>query len=122
MTIYTGHHGDRGAALADLVLPGAAYTEKDATYVNTEGRPQHAYPAVSPPGNARVDWKIIRALSQIAGKTLPYNTIQDMRQRLTQVICLIEIQGCTNVFSGQTRCISYRLILYVNDGFRLHHI
>lgn len=55
-----GHHGDAGAAMADVVLPGCAYTEKDGTYVNTEGRAQAAYPAVSPPGNAREDWKIIR--------------------------------------------------------------
>lgn len=63
--IYQGHHGDRGAEIADVVLPGAAYTEKDGTFVNTEGRAQHTQMAVAPPGKARSDWEIIRALSQV---------------------------------------------------------
>ncbi len=60
-----GSHGDHGAHVADLILPGAAYTEKVATYVNTEGRAQQTLNAVSPPGLARDDWKIIRALSEV---------------------------------------------------------
>ena len=60
-----GHHGDKGALMADVVLPGAAYTEKNATYVNTEGRAQQTQLAVTPPGMAREDWKIIRALSEV---------------------------------------------------------
>jgi NADH dehydrogenase (ubiquinone) Fe-S protein 1 len=61
----TGHHGDAGAQMADVILPGAAYTEKDGTYVNTEGRAQLTRQAVTPPGMARNDWKIIRALSEV---------------------------------------------------------
>lgn len=61
-----GHHGDAGAAIADIVLPGAAYTEKQATYVNTEGRAQQTLMAVQPPGMARSDWKIIRAISEVS--------------------------------------------------------
>ena len=61
----TGSHGDAGATIADVVLPGATYTEKHATFVNTEGRAQEVRAAVSPPGQAREDWKIIRALSQV---------------------------------------------------------
>ncbi|MCK5556467.1 MAG: molybdopterin-dependent oxidoreductase, partial [Alphaproteobacteria bacterium] len=80
--IYQGHHGDRGAALADVILPGAAYTEKNATYVNIEGRPQTACQAVAPPGEAREDWKILCALSEAVGKALPYDTLEDVRQRL----------------------------------------
>ena len=60
-----GHHGDAGASMADVVLPGAAYTEKNATYVNTEGRAQQTRLAVTPPGNAREDWKILKALSEV---------------------------------------------------------
>ena len=60
-----GHHGDAGAELADVVLPGAAYTEKQGTYVNTEGRSQQTLAALTPPGMARVDWKIIRAISEV---------------------------------------------------------
>ncbi len=64
--VYQGSHGDRGAAMADVVLPGAAYTEKNATYVNTEGRAQQTRLAVTAPGMAREDWKIIRALSEVS--------------------------------------------------------
>lgn len=62
---FSGHHGDTGASMADVILPGAAYTEKTATYVNTEGRAQQTRVAVTPPGMAREDWKIIRALSEV---------------------------------------------------------
>ncbi|XP_069691515.1 NADH-ubiquinone oxidoreductase 75 kDa subunit, mitochondrial isoform X2 [Periplaneta americana] len=83
--IYQGHHGDVGAAMADAVLPGAAYTEKQASYVNTEGRAQQTLVAVTPPGLAREDWKIIRALSEIVGHKLPYDTLHEVRQRLEEV-------------------------------------
>ncbi|XP_067649239.1 NADH-ubiquinone oxidoreductase 75 kDa subunit, mitochondrial-like [Haliotis asinina] len=83
--VYQGHHGDRGAEMADVILPGAAYTEKDVTYVNTEGRAQLTRTAVTPPGLARVDWKIIRALSEIIGVTLPYDKITEVRRRLGEV-------------------------------------
>lgn len=81
-TVYQGHHGDHGAERADVILPGAAYTEKDGIYVNTEGRPQLGRKAVSPPGDAREDWKILRALSEELGKTLPYNTLAELRERI----------------------------------------
>lgn len=81
-TVYQGHHGDHGAQRADVILPGAAYTEKDAIYVNTEGRPQMAKRASSPPGEAREDWKILRALSERLGKTLSYNTHVELRARI----------------------------------------
>lgn len=82
--IYQGHHGDQGAVRADIILPGSAYTEKDGLYVNTEGRVQMARKAVSAPGDAREDWKIIRALSAEIGKTLPYDTIFQLRSRLVK--------------------------------------
>ncbi len=80
--VYQGHHGDRGAHRADIVLPGAAYTEKPATYVNTEGRPQRARRAVFPPGDAREDWTILRALSGALGTPLPYDELPALRQRM----------------------------------------
>jgi NADH-quinone oxidoreductase subunit G len=83
--IYQGHHGDAGAARADVILPGAAYTEKPGTYVNTEGRVQRGFMATHPPGEAREDWRIIRALSARVGHTLPYDTIEALRARLEQV-------------------------------------
>ena len=80
--VYQGHHGDAGAHRADVILPGAAYTEKDGLYVNTEGRAQMALQASFPPGEAREDWKILRALSEAAGKTLAYNTLDGLREAL----------------------------------------
>ena len=80
--IYQGSHGDRGAHRADVILPGAAYTEKDATYVNTEGRPQMTARAVFPPGEAREDWKIVRALSGALGQALPFNTATELRAKM----------------------------------------
>jgi len=83
--IYQGHHGDAGAHRADVVLPGAAYTEKPGLYVNTEGRVQLGFRACYPPGDAREDWAILRALSGHLGKTLPYDTIDQVRSRLIAV-------------------------------------
>jgi NADH-quinone oxidoreductase subunit G len=83
--IYQGHHGDAGAHRADVVLPGAAYTEKDATYTNLEGRVQHTLRAVFPVGEAREDWKILRALSQHLGQPLPYDTLEQVRARMAEV-------------------------------------
>ncbi|MFN3688614.1 NADH-quinone oxidoreductase subunit NuoG [Salinarimonas sp.] len=80
--IYQGTHGDRGAHRADVILPGAAYTEKSGTYVNTEGRPQMANRAAFPPGEAREDWAILRALSDALGRRLPFDTLAQLRERL----------------------------------------
>uniref|UniRef100_A0A672I9H5 NADH-ubiquinone oxidoreductase 75 kDa subunit, mitochondrial n=1 Tax=Salarias fasciatus TaxID=181472 RepID=A0A672I9H5_SALFA len=85
LIIYQGHHGDVGAPMADIILPGAAYTEKCGTYVNTEGRTQQTKVAVTPPGMAREDWRIIRAVSELAGVALPYNTLDEVRDRLAEV-------------------------------------
>ncbi|MBZ0217170.1 MAG: NADH-quinone oxidoreductase subunit NuoG [Fimbriimonadaceae bacterium] len=83
--VYQGTHGDRGAHRADVILPGAAYTEKNATYVNTEGRPQMALRAAFPPGDAREDWAILRALSERLGQTLPYDNFQALRAAMYEV-------------------------------------
>ncbi|HEX3422864.1 MAG TPA: NADH-quinone oxidoreductase subunit NuoG [Sphingomicrobium sp.] len=80
--VYIGHHGDNGARQADLVLPGAAYTEKHGTYVNTEGRVQRGERAAFPPGEAREDWAILRAVSELAGKTLPFDSFPQLRQQM----------------------------------------
>ncbi|HVM84033.1 MAG TPA: NADH-quinone oxidoreductase subunit NuoG [Candidatus Binatia bacterium] len=82
--VYQGHHGDSGAHRADVVLPGAAYTEKDGTYMNTEGRAQLAMLAIFPPGEAKEDWAILRALSERLGKPLAYDTLEQLRARLYQ--------------------------------------
>jgi NADH-quinone oxidoreductase subunit G len=83
--VYQGSHGDRGAARADVILPGAAYTEKNGTYVNTEGRVQRGALSVFPPGEAREDWKILRAFSAYVDRKLPYDDLGALRARLEQV-------------------------------------
>jgi NADH-quinone oxidoreductase subunit G len=80
--VYIGTHGDAGAHRADVILPGAAYTEKSGIYVNTEGRVQLANRAAFPPGEAREDWAIVRALSEVIGKKLPYDSLAALRQAL----------------------------------------
>ncbi len=82
--VYLGHHGDVGASRSDVVLPGAAYVEKNATWVNTEGRPQLGQRAMFPPGDARDDWAVIRALSEAVGHTLPYDDLASVRARLAE--------------------------------------
>ena len=77
--IYQGSHGSKNAKIADVVLPGAAYTEKNSLYVNLEGRLQSTYKASFPPGNAKEDWKILRALSEVLKKPLKFNTVEQLR-------------------------------------------
>ena len=83
--VYQGHHGDRAAARADVILPGASYLEKEGTYVSTEGRVQRGRRAVFPPGEAREDWRILRAMSEHLGRALPYDDLFGIRQRLAEV-------------------------------------
>jgi len=114
--VYQGHHGDRGAARADVILPGAAYTEKHGTYVNTEGRVQRAEFCLFPPGDAREDWKILRAFSQTIGHPLPYDTLEAVRARLCAVnpvfgeIDTVHRGGCTelNGPSGDASAVTDR--------------
>ena len=80
--VYIGTHGDRGAHRADVILPGAAYTEKQGLYVNTEGRVQMANRAAFPLGEAREDWAIIRALSDVLGQEAAYNSLGVLRQAI----------------------------------------
>lgn len=83
--VYQGHHGDVGAQFADVCLPGLAYTEKSTTYMNTEGRTQMTRTAVSGAGASREDWKIVRALSEVLGVTLPYDDVTAVRDRLYDI-------------------------------------
>ncbi|MDD4615761.1 MAG: molybdopterin-dependent oxidoreductase, partial [Alphaproteobacteria bacterium] len=91
--IYQGHHGDKGAERADVILPGAAYTEKTGIYVNTEGRAQLALQAAFPPGDAREDWKIIRAFSEAAGTPLPFDTLRQLREKMAGAAPALENVG-----------------------------
>jgi NADH-quinone oxidoreductase subunit G len=84
--VYIGTHGDRGAHRADVILPGAAYTEKSGIFVNTEGRVQMANRAAFPPGEAREDWAVIRALSEVMSKRLPYDSLAALRQAMFKAV------------------------------------
>ncbi len=89
--IYQGSHGDRGAHRADIVLPGAAYTEEAGLFVNTEGRPQLGLRAGFPPGDAKENWAILRALSAELGAQLPYDSIGQLRQALVAAVPHLEL-------------------------------
>jgi NADH-quinone oxidoreductase subunit G len=81
-TVYVGTHGDAGASHADIILPASAYTEKSATYVNTEGRVQMTNRAGFAPGQAKEDWAIIRAMSDVLGHKLPFDSLAQLRAKL----------------------------------------
>ena len=84
--VYVGHHGDAGAHHADVILPGAAYSEKSGTFVNLEGRVQRGERAVFPPGDAREDWSIFRALSDVLGQRLPFDTLDALRAEMARAV------------------------------------
>ncbi|MEC8795255.1 MAG: molybdopterin-dependent oxidoreductase, partial [Pseudomonadota bacterium] len=84
--IYQGSHGDRGAHRADIILPAAAYTEENGLFVNTEGRPQLAMRAAFPPGEAKENWAILRALSAETGEALPFDSLAQLRQALVAAV------------------------------------
>ncbi len=91
--VYVGHHGDAGAHAADVILPGAAYSEKPGTYVNLEGRVQRGDRAVFAPGDAREDWSIFRALSDLTGKTLPFDSFDALRAEMAKAVPALGREG-----------------------------
>jgi len=94
-TVYIGHHGDRGVRTADVILPAAAYTEKSGTWVNLEGRVQRGIRATFPPGEAREDWTIFRALSAVLGDALPYDDLRSLRGRIAAEWPHLAAEGLT---------------------------
>jgi NADH-quinone oxidoreductase subunit G len=96
-TVYIGTHGDAGIAHADVILPAAAYAEKPGTWVNLEGRVQRGNRAVFPPGEAREDWTIFRALSDVLGRTLPYNDLAALRARIAREWPHLTVEGISAV-------------------------
>ena len=91
--VYVGHHGDKGAHHADVILPGAAYSEKSGTYVNLEGRVQRGERAVFPPGDAREDWAIFRALSDVLGKRLPFDSLDALRAEMANAVPALGVEA-----------------------------
>jgi NADH-quinone oxidoreductase subunit G len=82
--VYIGHHGDKAAEIADVVLPAPAFTEKNSTYVNLEGRVQNTYSAIDPLGEAQIDWKIILDLAKLTGVKLPYSKLSEIRDTMSK--------------------------------------
>ena len=105
--IYQGHHGDAGAARADVILPGAAYTEKAGTYVNLEGRVQSGFQAATPPGEAREDWRILRAVSAYLGHPLPYDTLGEVREALVKENEVFGARDGVRRLAGVIRCFGF---------------
>jgi NADH-quinone oxidoreductase subunit G len=125
--IYQGSHGDQGAQHADVVLPGSAYTEKTALYVNMEGRVQQAQQAAFPPGDAKEDWVIIRALSEKLGVTLNFDTIADLRaQLIKEYPHFKQLDTCAHEawadFGQQGVLSSKSLCPYVDDYYQTNPI
>lgn len=114
--VYQGHHGDLGASFADVILPGSAYTEKTATYVNTEGRTQLTRAATNPPGSAREDWKILRALSEYLGATLPYDDLYQVRSRLGEIAPHLVRHEVIEPVSSEVVSIGFNELINKNKG------
>ncbi|MEQ1768516.1 MAG: NADH-quinone oxidoreductase subunit NuoG [Devosia sp.] len=129
--VYVGTHGDAGAHRADVILPAAAYTEKSGTYVNTEGRVQIAERAVFPPGDAKEDWAIFRALSAVIGMPLPFNSLRDLRARmygefphLAQIDQIVPagIEGVRELAGREIKTESAKLLPTISDFYMTNPI
>jgi NADH-quinone oxidoreductase subunit G len=120
-TVYVGTHGDRGAKAADVILPGAAYPEKPATWVNMEGRVQRSERAVFPVGDAREDWTILRALSAVLGRTLPFDSLGALRAAIARDHPTLAHEGIAEValLAGGGEAGASGAIVYPIDDFYL---
>ncbi|MGZ9063675.1 MAG: molybdopterin-dependent oxidoreductase, partial [Allosphingosinicella sp.] len=121
-TVYIGTHGDRGVRHADVILPGAAYTEKHGIYVNLEGRVQLSEFAVHPPGEAREDWTIFRALSDALGKTLPFDNLSQLRAAIAAEVPRLGVAGLSPVdplpaFTGAAPAVSGGIAYPIEDFY-----
>ncbi|MBU2342026.1 MAG: NADH-quinone oxidoreductase subunit NuoG [Alphaproteobacteria bacterium] len=97
LKVYIGHHGDKGAHAADIILPAASYAEKDGTYVNTEGRVQFAEKAVFAPGDAREDWTILRALADALGVELEFDTFGQLQSKMVEQVPALGVEGLADL-------------------------
>jgi NADH-quinone oxidoreductase subunit G len=121
-TIYIGTHGDRGVRNADVILPAAAYSEKHGTYVNLEGRVQVSEFAVHPPGEAREDWTILRALSEVLGRPLPFDDLGQLRSAIAAEVPRLGTVGLTAVdalpaFTGKAPRVSGSVAYPIDDFY-----
>jgi NADH-quinone oxidoreductase subunit G len=120
--VYVGTHGDRGVRHADIILPAAAYTEKHGTYVNLEGRVQLSEFGVHPPGEAREDWTIFRALSDVLGKTLPFDNLSQLRAAIAAQVPRLGVAGLSPVdplpaFTGAAPRVTGGIVYPIEDFY-----
>ncbi|SJZ55602.1 NADH-quinone oxidoreductase subunit NuoG [Consotaella salsifontis] len=115
--VYIGTHGDRGAHRADVILPGAAYTEKSGTWVNLEGRAQTSSRAAFPPGDAREDWAILRALSAVLGKTLPFDSLSALRAELYAALPTLRSDAVEAADTGALSALAQRTTSLSHSSF-----
>ena len=97
LKVYIGHHGDRGAHAADIILPAASYAEKDGTYVNIEGRVQFAEKAVFAPGDAREDWTILRALADALGVSVGFDSFAQLQAKMIAEVPALGEEGLADL-------------------------
>lgn len=97
LKVYIGHHGDRGAHAADIILPAASYAEKDGTYVNTEGRVQYAEKAVYAPGDAREDWTILRAMADVLGVSVGFDSLAELQASMVAAVPALGVEGLADL-------------------------
>ncbi|MGB7419907.1 MAG: molybdopterin-dependent oxidoreductase, partial [Erythrobacter sp.] len=97
LKVYIGHHGDRGAHAADIILPAASYAEKDGTYVNLEGRVQYAEKAVFAPGDAREDWTILRALADALGVSVGFDSVGELQAKMIAAVPALGEEGLADL-------------------------
>ena len=115
--IYQGSHGGLNSKIADVILPGAAYTEKQGLYVNTEGRVQNANKASFPPGDAKEDWKIFRALSEVYKKTIDINTHEILRENLFKDFPIFK--DIDQLPSSSLETLTYKNITPINGNIKI---
>ena len=110
--VYQGSHGDKGAEIADIILPGAAYTEKNGLFINLEGKLQNAYKASYPPGDAREDWIILKDIANMIKKPLGYNNVNKLRELIKK-----EIQSEKNIDFDHTSQMDF-----VEKNISINHV
>ncbi|MEO9462930.1 MAG: NADH-quinone oxidoreductase subunit NuoG [Marinomonas sp.] len=97
LKVYIGHHGDKGAHSADIILPAASYAEKDGTYVNTESRVQFAEKAVFAPGDAREDWTILRAMADALGVDVGFDSFAELQNAMIKTVPALGVEGVADL-------------------------
>ena len=124
--VYLGHHGDKGASIADIILPTPAYTEKSSTYINAEGRVLQTSKCHSPLGESKEEWKVFRVLSDLFEKNFQFNNLEQLRKKIIienpLFSHLFEISKGNDISFGSIKTIEQRDIFYNIDNFYMNDV